>query len=270
MARSADEGTGRRGGATRSDAAPAQPTLRIDSHRSLVARRKTLIAALTEDPARGRLLFANAALAFKEAGIDLAPDIAKHVLHTVRQSTKATTRRAQLTAQLRKALGVVPHPSDPEWLADTLFGRLEVTPLATRNHEPTYVPAIPEEIEERLRALLVPSSRPRLPARTGGSAHRTPPPWRLDLDADLPTLRQARQRPRTVSLPQLWFYLAKHPLVRPLLELGILEVSVLPTLTPTQFRAVKAGRPTGGFIDWVDSVAFNDPSTNRPARRARP
>ena len=237
------------------------PRITIDSHRLLAAKRKTIVDALVTDPDRGRLLFANASLAFKEAGVDLSPEIADHVLHTLRQSAAATTRRERLTAQLKKALGVVPHPSDPAWLASTLFDRLELTPLATTGHDAAYQPAIPPEVEDRLRTHLPPASRPRLPAR--GSTTPRKIPWRLDLDADVPALPSARKAPSTVALDELWFYLDAHELVRPLLELGILEVSVLPTLTRTQYEAVKAGKPTGGFLDWVDSVTF-------PEERVRP
>ena len=183
------------------------------------------------------------------------------MLHTVRQSAAATTRRERLIAQLRKSLGVVPHPSDPSWLATTLFTRLELTPLATKGHDAVYQPAIPADIEETLRGHLPPASRPRLPAR--GSTTPRKIPWRLDLDSVVPALPSARKAPSAVALDELWFYLDAHELVRPLLELGILEVSVLPTLTRTQYEAVKAGKPTGGFLDWVDSVTF-------PEERVRP
>jgi hypothetical protein len=243
---------------------PATPQrLTIDSHRLLAARRKAIIDALVTDPDRGRLLFANASLAFKDAGVNLSPEIADHVLHTVRQSAAATTRRERLTAQLKKALGVVPHPSDPSWLATTLFRTLELTPLATKGHDAVYQPPIPTDIEDRLRGHLPPASRPRLPAR--GTTTPRKIPWRLNLAADVPELPAARRAPTKVSLDELWFYLGAHQLVRPLLELGILEVSVLPTLTRAQYEAVKAGGPTGGFLDWVDSVTFPEERV-RPAR----
>lgn len=239
--------------------------IRIDSHRSLLARRKTLIAALVEDPERGRLLFANAALAFKDAGVELSPAVADHVLHTVRQSAAATTQRERLTTLLRRRLRVVPHPSDPAWLATTLFTRLNVTPLVTKGHTPTYQPVIPTDALERMRSRLPRPSRPRVPARA--VTPTTEALWRIDLDAEVPVLRTTTRVPTRVTLEELWFYLPRHELVRPLLELGVLEWSVLPTLTPAQFRAVQAGKPTGGFIDWVDTVTF---PTDRVARRAPP
>jgi hypothetical protein len=237
-------------------------TLKIDSHRALLAKRKDIIGALVADPTRAKLLFANASLAFKDSGVELSPAISNHVLHTVRQSKAATTRREQLTAQLREALGVVPKPSDASWLAKTLFTTLKLTPLDTKGHQPTYQPSIPLPVQEKLRTHLVPSTRPRLPARKS-STEAKELPWRLDLDADVPSLGKARAAPKSVSLEDLWFYLDSHEVIRPLLELGILERSVLPTLTREQYEAVKAGRPTGGFIDWIDTVTF-------PEDRIRP
>jgi hypothetical protein len=247
--------------------------IRIDSHRLLIARRKKIIEALVEDPDRAKLLFANAALAFKDSGVELSPAISNHVLHTVRQSAAATTRREHLTAQLRAALGVVPKPSDPEWLAKTLFTRMKVTPLDPTGHVPVYQPAIPSEIEAQLRMRLAPRSRPRLPARTSASAPLPPPLWRLDLAAKVPALPPARVAPKAVSVEGLWFYLDAHELVRPLLELAVLERSVAPTLTREQYDAVKAGKPTGGFLDWIDTVTFAEakpqPQQREPATVTR-
>lgn len=256
-----------KGTRSRPPVADASNVLRIDSHRLLIAKRKAIIDALVADPERGKLLFANAALAFKDSGVDLSPAISNHVLHTVRQSPEATTRREKLTEQLRAALGSVPKPSDPEWLAKTLFTKLQVTPLATKGHEPTYRPAIPVEVQQRLRRHLAPSSRPRVPV-TSTATQPTPPPWRLDLDAEVPSLKPASKAPKTVTVETLWFYLGAHELVRPLLELAIIERSVLPTLTREQYEKVKSGKPTGGFIDWVDTVSF--PDRTKPAAKKAP
>jgi hypothetical protein len=241
---------------------PSAAHLEIDSHRLLLGKRKAIIAALVEDPSRGKLLFANASLAFKDAGVELSPGISNHVLHTVRQSKSATTQRERLTAQLQESLGEKPHPSDPAWLARTLFAKLGVTALDTSGRDPAYEPAIPEAAQERLRQHLAPPSRPRLPARRSTVVSK-PALFRLDLDAQVPDLEPAAKAPKAVSLPELWFYLDAHDLVRPLLELGILEVSVLPTLTREQYAAVRAGRPTGGFLDWVSAVSFPDDRLGR-------
>ena len=194
--------------------------------------------------------------------MQLSAGISNHVLHTIRQSAAAATRREQVAAELREALGVVPHPSDPQWLARTLFTNLKLTPLATMGHQPVYHPAIPLATQEKLRAHLPPRTRPRVPARTSSSAQKQLP-WRLDLDADVPQLGKARSAPKKVTLQDLWFYLNAHEFVKPLLQLGILEVSVMPTLTREQYDAVKAGEPAGGFLDWIETVTF-------PEERIRP
>lgn len=209
------------------------------------------------------MLFANASLAFKDAGVDLSPAISNHLLHTVRQSKSATTQRERLTEQLQKALGEKPRPSDPGWLATTVFTKLKVKALDTAGHEPTYEPSIPEVVQERLRKHLAPASRPRLPARTSGQPAAPPVLFRLDLDAPVPQLDPAKKTPKALPLPQLWFYLGAHDLVRPLLELGILEVSVMATLTREQYEQVRAGRKTGGFLDWVNTVSFPDDKLGR-------
>ena len=216
------------------------------------------------DPDRGRLLFANASLAFKEAGVDLSPEIADHVLHTVRQSAAATTRRERLTAQLKKALGVGSTPVRSGVVGQHALRQARADPAGddgTRRCLPTGA----SRPRSRTGCARTCHQRPGHDCRREGSTTPRKIPWRLDLDADVPALPSARTAPSTVALDELWFYLDAHELVRPLLELGILEVSVLPTLTRTQYEAVKAGKPTGGFLDWVDSVTFPEERV-RPAR----
>jgi len=225
-----------------------------------------MVKALTSDLDRGRLLFANPALAFKDAGVQLSPAVADHILHTLRHSPETRTRREQLTALLKEQLGVAPHPSDGKWLAGTLFERLGLGPLRTFGHQPAYLPAIPADAEEQLRGLLPPSSRPRLPARAVRARRQAL--WRLDLDTEVPTLPATKRVPKQVTLEELWFYLGRHELVRPLLELGIIERSTMPVLGATAFRRVKAGEPTNGFVDWIDDVSF--PSGRAPRRRQPP
>jgi hypothetical protein len=59
-----------------------------------------------------------------------------------------------------------------------------------------------------------------------------------------------------VSLPELWFYLGKHELVHPLLELGILQVSVMRVLTREEYAKVRDREIAPGFIGWIDTVEF--------------
>jgi hypothetical protein len=248
--------------ASEPESAAAPPTaLSITSHRELIGKRAAMVAALTAEPDRARLLFANPALAFREAGVKLSPAVANHIMHVLQQPPRVRARREELTAMLKRALGSAPRPSDPKWLAETLFGKLRLHPLQTSRRAPQYMPVIPADAIERLRALLPKPDR-RLPARPV-APNPVVPVWRLDLDAQVPTLPRARRHPKTVSLPELWFYLPVHELVHPLLELGILEVSVMRTLPPDAFAKVRDREIPGGFIDWIDSVSF-------PRRRRKP
>jgi hypothetical protein len=213
-----------------------------------------MVAALTSDPDRARLLFANPALAFREAGVTLSPAIANHITHAIQQPPRVRTRREELTAQLTKALGEAPKPSDPAWTAKTLFDTLKVAPLEVAGQAPTYLPVIPADALDRLRALLPQGNR--VAARPTRASAAPVPVWRLDLEAAVPDLPQAGNRPKTVSLPELWFYLGNHELVHPLLELGILQVSVLRVLTREEFAKVRDREITPGFIGWINAVEF--------------
>ncbi len=263
MAKRSDSGTGK---SRPAPPAAGPPALKITTHRALVGERTTIIAALAADPRSARMLAANPALALRAVGVQLSPAIADHILHAVQQPAEVRSRRAELAAALTKDLGVAPHPSDPARLAEILFGALHLHPLATAGRQPTYVPTIPEASQDRLRALL-PNPDRRLPARTAPTAPSTRPPpvWRLDPGAPVPALPRARFRPKRVTLPELWFYLPSHELVRPLLELGILEVSVMPVLPPDAFAKVRDGGQTGGLTDWIQSVTFP-----RGSRKAAP
>lgn len=233
--------------------APSTP-LSITSHRDLIGKRTAMVAALTSDPDRARLLFANPALAFREAGVTLSPAIANHITHAIQQPPRVRTRREELTAMLTKALGEAPRPSDPEWTATTLFDSLKVAPLQVAGHEPAYIPAVPADSLDRLRGLLPQGDR--VAARPVPASTAPVPVWRLDLEAAVPQLPRARRRPRKVSLPELWFYLGKHELVHPLLELGILQVSVMRVLTREEYAKVRDREIAPGFIGWIDTVEF--------------
>lgn len=245
-----------------SDESPADGIL-IDSHRKLIAQSRAMFAALAEDPARTRLLLANPATAFESVGYRFSPEIREHILDTVRHSGAAGTRRAQLRTQLQEALGIVPRPADPRWLARTLFVRLELAPLDSSGHLPHYRPGIPADALERLDALR--------PAR----ANRTPKPsrnpvpealWRLDIDATPPAgLPALAEAPSSLGLPEAWFYLGAHELVHPILELGIIDANVTPVLTQTRYRAVSRGTRTGGFVDWVTAISLPPPPRRKPS-----
>ncbi len=227
----------------------------VNSHRDLVRQRKAMIEALSQRPDLLPLLLANPVLAFRDAGVTMSAEVANHVLHSVRHAPAVRVEREQLTAQLREALGVVPHPSDPEWLAQTLFTRLKVRPLVTRGMEPAYVPAIPDDARERLEALLPKRHRREL-APLPDQVSRPQALRRLDLDAPLVECKPARAGPKRLSLEQLWFYRGSHELVRPLLRLGIIERNALPILSASAYRDLKAGRRENDLVRWISGVSW--------------
>jgi hypothetical protein len=232
------------------------PGLRIDNHRALLGMRRQMLSALTRDPGASRMLFANPVLAFRDVGVTITPTIADHIRHVVSHPPRVRTERERLTEKLKEALGTDPHPSKPVWLASIVFDQLGVPPLETAGHEPVYVPALGAGAEERLRALLPPPTRRRIP---GVVVPPRPVPgvWRLDLDAAGPELQVSTDPPPgKLSLDELWFYRGRHDLVDDLLRLGIIEKSALPVLGPATYRKVKDGALTNGLIDWVDSVRF--------------
>lgn len=247
-----------------SDESGQLPGLTIDSHRALIARRQDMLTKLTSDPAASRMLLANPVQAFRDAGVTISPAIADHVLHSVRHPPRVQTERERLTAKLREALQVEPHPSQPGWLAAIVFGQLEVKPLQTDGLEPAYLPLVNPEAEKRLRRLLPPRSRPRKPGI------RTPPParpgvWRLNLETPPPDLPVAAgPPPPELTLPDLWFYRARHDLIPELLRLGIIEVSAIPMLSPATYRRVKNGALTNGLLDWVDEIKFSESAHTQP------
>jgi len=254
----------RKAAAKKIPARPQEPLV-IDSHSALLRRRKAMLNALTSEPGRARLLFANPVLAFRDAGVVVSPAIADHILHSLQHPPEVKTQRERLTELLRKALGSAPHPSDPGWLATTVFTQLKVGPLDTAGLEPTYLPAIPEDAQKNLRALLPPRTRPRLPARPTTPAKQAL--WRIDIGAEVPERPPAKRIPKRLALEQLWFYLPRHDLIRPMLELGIIERSTMPVLSAAAFRKVRSGEQTNGLVDWIQDVSF--PATARkPADRA--
>lgn len=248
--------------AQRAPADTAADGILIDSHRKLIGQARAMFAALAADPARTRLLLANPALAFESVGYRFSPEIREHILETMRHSGQAATRRTRLREELRKALGVEPRPADPLWLARTIFTRLNLPPLDTTGLQPPYRPQIPPDALERLNAL-----RPARANRTPlPSAHPREALWRLDIDAAPPTdIPEADEAPPRLSLPHAWFYLGRHELVHPLLELGIIDANVAPVVTRTRFGAVARGTRTGDFVDWVTSIEL--PPAPRRAKR---
>jgi hypothetical protein len=234
--------------------------LHIATHRELLANRKQIAARLEAAQDVAALLMLNPVLALREVGVDLAPEIADHVLRSLRHPPQVDVWRTKLEESLQKELGERARPNEPDWLATTLFTKLGVGPLNVADNKPVYVDPLAGDRE------WIASLRPKVPVFTGTTAqpvHGTtvgvapdkPTLRRLDLAAPVPALEAASSPPATLSLEDLWFYKDVSPVARELLELGIIEKSALSIHSGDSFRKINGGAPNA-FTDWIDSVRF--------------
>jgi hypothetical protein len=244
----------------RSDKNDSNGRLNIATHRELLANRKHIAARLEASQDIAALLMLNPVLALREVGVDLTPEIADHVLRSLRHPPKVDVWRTQLEESLQKELGERARPNDPDWLATTLFTKLALAPVNVADHKPVYVDPLAGDRE------WIASQRPKVPVFTGTTAepvHGTtvgvapdkPTLRRLDLASPVPPLEPASGPPARLSLEELWFYKDASPVARELLELGIIEKSSLSIHSGDSFRKIKSGAPNA-FTDWIDSVRF--------------
>lgn len=233
----------------------------ITTHRELVVMAKTLAKRLGDDPDFSVMLLANPVLALREYGVKLTPELEHHVLTTLRHPPKLRTRREELEASLEKALGEVPKPTDPAWLARLVFEKREIEPREISGQEPVYKPA--------LNAGTIANIRGRLPAATSrypgirrikvvhrmGVAPSRPTLRRIDLDAPLPDLRPAKKPPSELTIEQGWFY-KDDAIVRDAVELGIIIRRGFPFKTPAEFRELAEGKKADAFRTFVRAVGI--------------
>lgn len=244
----------------------------MKTHRALVAKRRQIIAAVAEKPELLPMLAINPVLVFKEVGVNLSPEMADHVLRSLQHPPAIRAERERLVADLREQLGEAPEPNDPAWVARWLFTTLGVVPLETEGARPAYVGAIPPDALERLRAL----RRPRRSAEQaffegpvddggrGAPLVRLPDSvLRLDLEALVPNLPRAEHPPDKVTLEALWFYRDAHPLVPPMLRLGIIERSAVPIFSPDGYRKAKTGERPSQLLRWIKDVRFQPDKSPR-------
>ncbi|HLA42197.1 MAG TPA: hypothetical protein VJZ27_02110, partial [Aggregatilineales bacterium] len=124
----------------------------IDQHNVLLTQQPEFFQRFNENPNIASLLFVNPVLAFREAGITMSPEIARHVLRSVYQPKHVRDRLAVLETKLKEALGEMPRPHDPEWAATFLFEKLKLPPLDTTGVEPVYLPSRAAEAIAKLNA----------------------------------------------------------------------------------------------------------------------
>lgn len=241
--------------------APSYEPIEIDNHRGLIGKQREIFRRLNDNPEIASLLFLNPVLALKEIDVELSPEMRRHVLDSVRQPPGLRARREELEASLEERLGERPRPLDREWLAETLFTKLSITPLKTRGHRPAYRPPFNAESIARMQKLRPDLRKATHVPRSGRGNMIRVKKWRpafrrMDLDATVPELSPASSAPKTVSLETLFFYKDAHPVARDLLELGTLMRRAFPIQSPESYRRIRSGEKANAFRAWITSVRF--------------
>ncbi len=258
---------------TRTTAAPgsaiepvAFEPLEVKSHRALGAAQRQIARRAAAAPELAVMLLINPVLALERLGVKLSPEIAHHVLHAVRHPKALRTRRDELEARLKEALGEPARPTDAAWNRNLLFRLRKLEPLEIGCRVPEYKPPLGEAESAKLHALRPAATerypQPRLlsPRNRVGSL-----PWkeslrRIDLDAPAARLPRAHDLPEQVPLEDLWFYKDLDPLVRDALELGVIQRRAFPVHSPDSFRKILEGKKSNAFRTWITSVRFNPPA----------
>ena len=234
--------------------------VKVGSHRDLLAMARKLASRLSDDPEFSVMLLINPVLALKQYGIELSPEMQRHVLRTLRHPPKLRLRRESLEAALNEALGEEPKPNDPAWMARLVFVLRKLPPLDLTDAAPTFRPPYNARMIERLQKQR-PAATRRYPGKrrigvqtSVGVAAWTPAVRRLDLDAPAPELPLAQRQPKTLELEQAWYYKDRDPVVRDAVELGEIERRGFPFYSPAGFRDVAAGKRVDAFRAFVKSV----------------
>lgn len=247
--------------------------LEIKSHRALAVKQREIAERVAAAPDLAVMLFVNPVLAFEHLGVKLSPEVAHHVLQTIQHPQALRTRRDELEAKLKEALGEPAQPTDLAWNRHLLFELRKLAPLAIGSEVPAYKPPLGEQESAKLHALRPPGTKrypqPRLlpPRNRVGSV-----PWkeslrRIDLGAPAPKLPRAEAPPEQVPLEDLWFYKDLDAIVRDALELGVIQRRAFPVHSPDSFRKILAGEKRNAFRLWIRSIRFK-PGADTPPEDA--
>jgi hypothetical protein len=238
-------------------------TLRIDEESGLTDHRTAIASRLQAHPEAMRMLIINPVLAFQEAGVELSPAVAKHLLHTIQYPPEIRAERTTLEDQLTAALGASPQPTDSAWLARTVFGQLGVAPVDIGSAEPTYRSSFDAADLAALQSMLptrgvVSGPAPGPPRDPDAFPARMPFEPKslglLDLDAPVPDLPPAASAPTELSLTDLWFYKDAAPPLRPLLRLGVIKSSGVAIHSSTEYRKIRDGKSANALLSWITAV----------------
>ena len=250
--------------------------IEINTERDLVKYRRQIAARLQADPAATRLLIINPVLAMRDVGVRIAPKVAVHILHAVQYPPAISAQKTRLIHELTAALGRRPHPTDPQWLAHTVFVQLKVPAVRTRGVAPTYKAGVDPTAVRGIQALLptrgvtvdgVPQN-PEHPVYAPATVPLICEPktvGMLDLDAPVPPLSPA-PAPAGLSLTDLWFYKQADPLIRPLLRLGIIENSGVVFHGPADYRRIRTGDMPNDLMMWLSRISIPGRETPKAGR----
>ena len=236
----------------------------IDQHNILLTEQTEFFERFNANNELASLLFVNPVLAFREAGITMSPEIARHVLRSVYQPKRVRDRIAELVTGLKEELGELPRPHDPAWAASFLFETLKLPVMNTTKLEPTYKPSRAANAIAKLNARRPKGGRRyniprrRHPKMLLSGPYKPPPDFRqLDLEADLPEIKTTRRKRTNITFEELYFYKDSHPLVKDVLEYGMLSRRGLPMHSGDSFRKIQAGEKVHLFHSWIKSVRFS-------------
>lgn len=242
---------------------PDSQKIVIATHRQLAGFQRDIFKRLNANPQSAALMLVNPALALQDIGFKTSRKVTHHVLHTLQHPPQLRQRREQLEQELKQALQEKPRPNDAKWVSHFLFVKLQLQPLNTQGLTPQYIEPIDSQAMERLQAL---RPKPRgqryqeASASVGGTEIALIPASararRIDLDAALPELQPTREIPGSIDLETLYFYKDNHPLVRGVLELGIIQRQAFPIQTADSYRQIKKGEKPNAFHAWIDGVRF--------------
>lgn len=234
-------------------------TIRITSHRELAVKSGEVAARVSADPEFSVMFLSNPVLALEAYGIKLSKEMQHHVLTSLRHPEALANRREELESKLQESLGEPAKPTDPKWMANLVFEVRAIAPRQIGKREPAYKEPINADSIKRLQGKR-PKGGPRysadrrLPVRFSLKLARPKSAIRrMDLDAELPTLKPRARPPARLTLEEAWFY-KDDPVVRDAVELGQIMRRGFPFRTPAEFRKIEAGELVDGFRRFVRSV----------------
>ncbi len=115
--------------------------LTIETEADLRRNIRRISRRLDDRPEIAPLLFVNPILALRDVGVELSPDMRRHVMDALRFPPRLRERTAALEQELGtelERLGLSPRlPLTPKRRADLLFRKLELEPLADDAADPS-------------------------------------------------------------------------------------------------------------------------------------